>query len=157
MIRRRADLARVAELLRGLADQINARGDRAWNVTLEWRTGPNAAPLDTGRSRTLGDPTSRAALTATPDPHAAMLDAYSRLVRAARDIDQLLRDVGPDPRPRCAWHAEGGYFAPATRTADRALVCEWCYRRHSSTGKRPTFTQLHQRAAGAQRIPRRPA
>lgn len=157
MIRRRADLARVAELIRGLADQINARGDRAWQLTRDWTPGAGASTLDTGRSRTLGDPTSRAALAHTPDPHAAMLDAYNRLVAAAREIEQLLRDVGPDPRPRCAWHAEGGYFAPATRTAEHALVCEWCYRRHASTGKRPTFAHLHQRAAGAQRIPRRPA
>jgi hypothetical protein len=150
---RRADLRRVADLLRRAADGIEQRGDHAWTLTREWQTGPAASTLQTGRSRTLGDPTGRAAITRHPDPHAAMLHALDRAVGAAVELLQLYRDVGPDPRP-CAWHHAAGRHATATRRAAGADVCDWCYRRHAATGRPPTRDQINARHNGADRIPR---
>lgn len=153
-VRRRADLVRVAEVLRGLADQIDQRGDHAWTLTREWTAGPRASTLETGRSRTLGDPTGRAAIADEVDPHAAMLTTLDRLMRNALDLAALYRDTGPDPRARCRWHATAGYHAPATRIAAGQPVCDWCYRRHADLGRPPTTTELDQRASGAHRIRR---
>lgn len=154
MIRRRSELPRVVDLTRALGDALDQRGDRAWNLTREWTAGPRASTLEAGRSRTLGDPTGTAAIALEVDPHAAYLRRLDRLTALAVELLEFLRDVGPDPRASCQWHRAAGHYAPATRRHGPDLVCEWCYRRHRSTGRPPTTTEITRRATGARRIPR---
>lgn len=152
---KRGDLVRVAALLRRLADDIDQRGAHAWALTRDWSTGPRASTLEAARSRTIGDPTGRAAITQEHDPHAAMVTALDRLTGTALELVQLYRDVGPDRRPECAWHRHAGHHAPATRRHAGEHVCDWCYRR-ATAGHPPTPDDIRRRATGAERIPRGP-
>lgn len=151
---RRADLRRVAFVLRELAATIDARGEHAWDLTREWSAGPRASTLEAARSRTLGDPTARAALSHDPDPHTAMLGAYGRLLGAVDALERLHRDAGPDRRPACVWHAVLGYRVTARRHVDGDRVCDWCYRRHGHLHRQPTPGEIHARQTGAARVRR---
>lgn len=151
---RRSDLRRLSALLRHLAEQIDQRGDHAWNVTRQWRAGPRAAALEPTRVRTLGDPTARAALTADPDPHATYVRQLAGIARLAFDLERLLRDVGPPRAPVCHYMAAEGVNVTATRTVDGRPACDWCYRRALDTGRPPTPQEIRQRTAGADRVRR---
>lgn len=151
---RRSDLRRLSALLRHLAEQIDQRGDHAWTVTRQWRTGPRAATLETTRVRALGDPTGRDALAGDPDPHAAYLRQLAGIARLAFDLERVLRDVGPPRAPVCYWMALQGVNVLATRTIDGQPACDWCYRRALDTGRPPTPSEIRQRTGGAARVAR---